>query len=88
MAVFLPKRGGCNQESGALGGLASGGPDRGNHRSVWVGWIFFVNLLCLIGLVMVLLFVPETSDPQVSKALRCFSNQADDYHIHARACHY
>jgi len=56
---------------GALSGLAAAaGPVLGGflvENFDW-RWIFFVNLpFCIVGLVMVALFVPETRDPRASK---------------------
>jgi EmrB/QacA subfamily drug resistance transporter len=66
MAIFPPKqRGAAIGLWGALAGLASAaGPVLGGflvENFDW-RWIFFVNLpICIVGLILVALFVPETS---------------------------
>lgn len=73
-AVFpRERRGAAIGIWGAMAGLASAaGPVLGGflvQNFDW-RWIFFVNLpFCLIGLVMVALFVPETRDPRASRRI-------------------
>ncbi len=74
LAVFPPeKRGAALGAWGALAGLAAAiGPVIGGSLIQTFGWpwIFFVNLpICLVGLVMLLLFVPETRDPHEGKRI-------------------
>jgi drug resistance transporter, EmrB/QacA subfamily len=72
IAVFPPqKRGAAIGVWGALSGLASAiGPVLGGFLVETFDWryIFLINLpFCVVGLIMVALFVPETSNPKVSK---------------------
>ena len=74
LAIFpQEKRGAAIGAWGALAGLAGAiGPVIGGFLVQTFGWpwIFFVNLpVCLVGLVMLLLFVPETRDPHVGKRI-------------------
>ena len=74
MAVFPPqRRGAAIGIWGALSGIAAAvGPVLGGflvQNFDW-RWIFFVNLpFCVIGLVMVTLFVPETRDPRTTRSI-------------------
>lgn len=74
MSVFpAEKRGAAIGVWGASSGIASAiGPVLGGflvENFDW-RWIFFVNLpFCIMGLIMVALFVPETSSSRVSKRL-------------------
>lgn len=74
IAIFpRNKRGAAIGVWGALSGLAAAaGPVLGGflvQNFDW-RWIFFVNLpFCIVGLIMVSLFVPETRDPGMSKKL-------------------
>lgn len=74
MAIFPPKqRGVAIGVWGALAGLAAAiGPILGGflvQNFDW-RWIFFVNLpFCIIGLLMVALFVPETRDTRVTRGI-------------------
>ncbi|HTI15835.1 MAG TPA: MFS transporter [Dictyobacter sp.] len=72
MSVFpREKRGAAIGVWGALSGLAAAaGPVIGGFLVENLDWryIFFVNLpFCVVGLIMVALFVPETRDMRVSK---------------------
>ncbi|HEY7416458.1 MAG TPA: DHA2 family efflux MFS transporter permease subunit [Ktedonobacteraceae bacterium] len=72
MAVFPQRlRGAAIGVWGAIAGLATAvGPVLGGFliQALSWHWIFFVNLpICMIGLVMVALFVPETHDAHGSK---------------------
>lgn len=74
LAIFpAEKRGAALGVWGALAGLAAAiGPVIGGFLIQTFGWywIFFVNLpVCLVGLVMLFLFVPETRDPHVGKRI-------------------
>lgn len=74
LAVFpAEKRGAAIGAWGALAGLAGAlGAVIGGFLIQTFGWpwIFFVNLpVCLVGLVMLVLFVPETRDPHVGKRM-------------------
>src|SRR5437588_9558086 len=72
MAVFpRQKRGAAIGVWGAVGGMGTAvGPLIGGfliQAFVW-RWIFVVNLpICAVGIVLTLLFVPETRDPSVSR---------------------
>ncbi|GCE30663.1 MFS transporter [Dictyobacter alpinus] len=74
MSVFpTEKRGAAIGIWGASSGIAAaGGPVLGGflvENFDW-RWIFFVNIpFCIVGLIMVALFVPETSNPRVSKRI-------------------
>src|SRR5205085_4704918 len=74
IAIFpRNKRGAAIGVWGALSGLAAAaGPVLGGflvQNFDW-RWIFFVNIpFCIVGLIMVALFVPETRDPGTSKKL-------------------
>ena len=74
IAVFpREKRGAAIGVWGALSGLAAAaGPVLGGflvQNFDW-RWIFFVNLpFCIVGLIMVAMFVPETREPGTSKKL-------------------
>jgi len=74
IAVFpRERRGAAIGVWGALSGLAAAaGPVLGGflvQNFDW-RWIFFVNLpFCIIGLIMVAIFVPETREPGTSKKL-------------------
>jgi EmrB/QacA subfamily drug resistance transporter len=72
LAIFPPeKRGAAVGIWGASAALANAvGPVLGGFLVQTVGWpwIFLVNLpLCLVGLVMIARFVPETRDPQAGQ---------------------
>ena len=74
LAIFpAEKRGAALGVWGALAGLAAAiGPVIGGFLVQTFGWpwIFIVNLpVCLVGLMMLLLFVPETRDPHVGKRI-------------------
>ncbi len=74
MAVFpYERRGAAIGIWGALSGVAAAaGPVLGGFlvQSFDWRWIFFVNLpFCLIGLVMVALFVPETREKRISRRI-------------------
>src|SRR5438105_2147646 len=73
MMVVFPrqKRGAAISVWGAVGGMgAAFGPIIGGFlvQTFDWRWIFLVNLpICAVGIVLTLLFVPETSDPAVSR---------------------